>query len=31
MLQALRETSVDGIRIPVETVIWGALRADSLR
>ena len=31
MLQALRETSVAGIRIPVDTLIWGALRSDSLR
>jgi cytochrome P450 len=31
MLQALRETSVAGIRIPVDTVIWGVLRSDSLR
>jgi cytochrome P450 len=28
-LQALRETSVAGIRIPVDTLIWGALRVDS--
>jgi cytochrome P450 len=31
MLQALRETSVAGIRVPVDTLIWGALRSDSLR
>ena len=31
MLQALRETSVAGIRIPVDTLIWGALRVDSVR
>ena len=31
MLQALRETTVAGIRIPADTVIWGALRSDSLR
>jgi cytochrome P450 len=31
MLQALRETNVAGIRIPADTLIWGALRADSLR
>jgi len=31
MLQALRETSVAGVRIPADTVIWGALRNDSLR
>ena len=31
MLQALRETSVAGIRIPADTIIWGALRSDSLR
>ncbi len=31
MLQALRETSVAGIRIPVDTLIWGVLRSDSLR
>jgi cytochrome P450 len=31
MLQALRETSVAGIRIPADTLIWGALRSDSLR
>ncbi|HEY2560380.1 MAG TPA: cytochrome P450 [Caldimonas sp.] len=31
MLQALRETNVAGIRIPADTLIWGALRSDSLR
>lgn len=31
MLQALRETSIAGIRIPVDTLIWGALRVDSVR
>ena len=31
MLQALRETSVAGIRVPTDTLIWGALRSDSLR
>ena len=31
MLQALRETSVAGIRVPTDTLIWGALRVDSLR
>jgi cytochrome P450 len=31
MLQALRETSVAGIRIPVDTLVWGALRVDSAR
>jgi cytochrome P450 len=31
MLQALRETSVAGIRIPADTLIWGALRSDTLR
>ena len=31
MLQALREASVAGIRVPVDTLIWGALRSDSLR
>ena len=31
MLQALRETSVAGIRIPVDTLIWGVMRGDSLR
>jgi cytochrome P450 len=30
MLQALRETNVAGIRIPADTLIWGALRSDSL-
>ena len=30
MLQALRETSVAGIRIPTDTLIWGVLRSDSL-
>ncbi|HEY4958715.1 MAG TPA: cytochrome P450 [Caldimonas sp.] len=31
MLQALRETSVAGIRVPTDTLIWGALRVDSMR
>jgi cytochrome P450 len=31
MLQALRETSVAGIRIPVDTLIWGVMRSDSVR
>ena len=31
MLQALRETSVAGIRIPADTLIWGVMRSDSLR
>jgi cytochrome P450 len=31
MLQALRETQVAGIRIPPDTLVWGALRVDSLR
>jgi cytochrome P450 len=31
LLQALRETSVAGIRIPAETIVWNALRSDSLR
>ena len=31
MLQALRETSVAGIRVPADTLIWGALRTDSMR
>jgi len=31
MLQALRETSVAGIRIPADTLIWGVLRSDSVR
>ncbi len=30
MLQALRETSVAGIRVPADTLIWGAMRADPL-
>ena len=30
MLQALRETSVAGIRIPADTIVWGALRVDTL-
>jgi len=31
MLQALRETTVAGIRIPADTLIWGVMRSDSLR
>jgi len=31
MLQALRETTVAGIRIPVDTLIWGVMRSDSVR
>ncbi|MBV9890591.1 MAG: cytochrome P450 [Rhizobacter sp.] len=31
MLQALRDTSIADIRVPAETVIWAALRADCLR
>jgi cytochrome P450 len=31
MLQALRETSVAGIRIPADALIWGVMRSDSLR
>jgi cytochrome P450 len=31
MLQALRETSVAGIRVPVDTLIWCAMRSDALR
>jgi len=31
ILQALRETSVAGIRIPADTLIWNALRTDTLR
>ena len=31
MLQALRETTVAGIRIPADTLIWGVMRSDSVR
>src|SRR4029079_6926154 len=31
MLQALRETTVAGIRIPADTLIWGGMRSDSVR
>jgi cytochrome P450 len=31
MVQALRETAVAGIRIPADTLIWGALRSESVR
>jgi cytochrome P450 len=31
MLQALRETTVAGIRVPADTLVWGVMRSDSLR
>ena len=31
MLQALRETTVAGLRVPADTLIWGVMRSDSLR
>ena len=31
MLQALRDTQVAGIRVPADTLVWGALRVDSMR
>lgn len=31
VLQALRETAIAGVRIPAGTLIWGALRSDSLK
>jgi cytochrome P450 len=31
MLQALRETSVAGVRVPPDTILWCAMRSDTLR
>ena len=31
LLQALRDTTIAGVRVPARTLVWGALRADSLK
>ena len=31
VLQALRDTAIGGVRVPAGTLVWGALRSDSLK
>ena len=31
VLQALRDTTIAGVRVPARTLVWGALRSDSLK
>ena len=31
VLQELRDTAIGGIRVPAGTLVWGALRSDSLK
>lgn len=31
VLQALRDTEIGGVRVPAGTLVWGALRSDSLK